>query len=335
MNNLSENINFKKKFISINEIIFNFTNILVGIVFLFALLASVLRITYTGIKLIYIYQAFLIVLIWLIFFLKKVLKFELRILILVFILLAFDLLTIPTFKMQGSWGHIPILFSFIIGMFYGRKAGLLSVAYSFLYISVFTFIFILKPKYVDVFSILKSTDLVLIIFRLGIILTTSIIVVYSISKYRDFFLKTFSDLILAKKKTDESEKKYKKLSNLTFEGILLHSNGVAIDMNLSLEKMFGYSKDEMLGENLIELLILKSHHKTIFQNINKNYAKPYEIDGIKKDGTIIPLEIEARTIGVDEKDNNIRVVALRDITERKKAEQIIKQQNKEYLAVNE
>ncbi|MEA3446020.1 MAG: PhnD/SsuA/transferrin family substrate-binding protein, partial [Bacteroidota bacterium] len=40
----------------------------------------------------------------------------------------------------------------------------------------------------------------------------------------------------------ESEERYKNLSNLTFEGILIHENGMAVDVNESLTNIFGYSK---------------------------------------------------------------------------------------------
>ena len=115
-----------------------------------------------------------------------------------------------------------------------------------------------------------------------------------------------------------SETRFKQLSNLTFEGILIHNNGIVIDTNLSFTKMFGYNQDELLGKSVIELLSLQKYHKIIFENIAKSNAQPYEIEGIKKDGTIIPLELQSRPI---DENSTIRVVAVRDITERKKARQ--------------
>ncbi|MCD6337293.1 MAG: PAS domain S-box protein, partial [Candidatus Marinimicrobia bacterium] len=120
-----------------------------------------------------------------------------------------------------------------------------------------------------------------------------------------------------------SEERFKKLSNLTFEGILIHDKGVLIDVNESLQKMFNYTKEELIGRNIIELLIPTEFHKIIKENIVKNVAKPYELMAKKKDGTLIPIEIEAKDI--IEKDKTIRVAAIRDITERKEAEDKIKE----------
>ena len=116
----------------------------------------------------------------------------------------------------------------------------------------------------------------------------------------------------------ESEKRFKILSNLTFEGIVIHNDGVVIDSNRALTKMLGYTKEELIGKDLIQLCVLQEYHSTIRENIVKNYAKPYEAMVRRKDGTIFPVELEARDIR--NSDLKFRVAAIRDITERKQAE---------------
>ena len=114
----------------------------------------------------------------------------------------------------------------------------------------------------------------------------------------------------------ESETKFKRLSNLTFEGIVLHQNGIAIDINLSFSQIFGYTREEVIGKNIVKLIVKEEYHNIISQNLIKNYSFPYEIGGLRKDGTEIPLEIEGRDVESDNK--TIRVAAVRDISERKK-----------------
>jgi len=89
-------------------------------------------------------------------------------------------------------------------------------------------------------------------------------------------INTEKELTIAKEKAEESEAKFKQLSNLTFEGILLTQNGIASDINLSFSKMFGYTREEIIGKNLLKLLIKEEYHNMISQNIIKNYALPYE-----------------------------------------------------------
>jgi PAS domain S-box-containing protein len=100
---------------------------------------------------------------------------------------------------------------------------------------------------------------------------------------------------------------------------LIHDKGVAIDINESLTRIFGYTREEMIGQNIIELCVLREYHATIKENIAKRCAKPYQVMARKKDGTLFPIEIEAREVKV--KDEEFRVTAIRDITERRRAEE--------------
>ena len=118
----------------------------------------------------------------------------------------------------------------------------------------------------------------------------------------------------------KTEEKFRKLSNLTFEGILIHDNGIVIDINRSFLNMFGYLKEELIGQNIIDFLFPNKYHKLIFKSIDKKYTRPYEIRGIRKNGSTFPIEVEAREINL-EGSETYRVAALRDITDRKKAEQ--------------
>jgi PAS domain S-box-containing protein len=82
--------------------------------------------------------------------------------------------------------------------------------------------------------------------------------------------------------------------------------------------MLGYSPEELIGKNLISSdLLPEKYHKLVYENMAKNYVLPYEVEGLRKDGTLRPIEIESRNIEQDS-GSTIRVMAIRDITERKK-----------------
>lgn len=115
----------------------------------------------------------------------------------------------------------------------------------------------------------------------------------------------------------ESERRYRTLSELTFEGILIHEGGVIVDCNLSFARLFGYQRDELIGKDYVELLLVPEAHQKIRDLINHGVTGIFEFTGIKKDSSLIPLEIEAKII--TKNDKPLRVVAFRDITFRKKA----------------
>ncbi len=139
------------------------------------------------------------------------------------------------------------------------------------------------------------------------------------SLYENVVESQIKELKEATKKIKESEINFRTLSDLTFEGILIHDNCVAIDVNLSFEKMFGYNKEQLIGKNVVGLLFPKKYHKQLSKSVTKKYSLPYQVEGIRKDGSIFPIEIEAREIGSTE-DNSYRVSAMRDISKRKKLE---------------
>jgi len=135
-------------------------------------------------------------------------------------------------------------------------------------------------------------------------------------------------------RNDKTEEKFTNLSNLTFEGILIHDQGVIIDINLSFESMFGYTRKELVGKNSIDLLFQKKHHKLILKSIDKNYTRPFEIEGIRKDASVFPLEIEARGF-VSNNGEKLRVSALRDVTERRVATKALKKSEKKFREIFE
>ena len=121
--------------------------------------------------------------------------------------------------------------------------------------------------------------------------------------------------IQAERRLRESEERYKMLSNLTFEGIIIHENGVLIDVNQSFCEITQYSREELIGKSIIDLAVPPEYHQIVIEKIKNKDNKPYEIKGRRKDGTIFPVESEARDTIYN--GRHVRVTAIRDITERK------------------
>ena len=130
----------------------------------------------------------------------------------------------------------------------------------------------------------------------------------------------------------KSREHYHKLSSLTFEGILIHKKGILQDANQSFYNMFGYSEGELKGKNIIDLLADQDSKNIIYQNVSKKVAEPYEITVRRKDGSAFYAEIEGRDL---ESDEGLRVAAVRDISERKKAREMIKKTNQRLKKLND
>lgn len=122
----------------------------------------------------------------------------------------------------------------------------------------------------------------------------------------------------AEKALRESEARNRLLADLTMEGILIHENGVAIDLNKSLVNMMGFSHDELISRNFLDF-VHEGDKEKVLENIVRDYAPPYLIRLLKPDSTSLHVEIESKNFEQDGK--RWRVTAVRDVSERIKAEE--------------
>jgi PAS domain S-box-containing protein len=116
----------------------------------------------------------------------------------------------------------------------------------------------------------------------------------------------------------KENERFQQLAEASFEGILLHEKGHILDINQRLEQMFGYHRSDVLGRNVTEFVTPESR-QIVLQYLHTQDNTPYEAEGIRRDGSIFPIEIQARTIPYQERD--VRVVAIRDLTWRKAMEE--------------
>ncbi|MBX2964436.1 MAG: PAS domain S-box protein [Cyclobacteriaceae bacterium] len=122
----------------------------------------------------------------------------------------------------------------------------------------------------------------------------------------------------------ESELRFRTLQQASFGGIGLHDQGVIIDCNKGLCNITGYSYEELIGMNGFNL-IAPEWQETVKQHVVSDYDKPYDVEGIRKDGSRYFVEIQGKQIPY--KGKNIRVTEFRDVTARKLAEEKIREQN--------
>jgi PAS domain S-box-containing protein len=116
----------------------------------------------------------------------------------------------------------------------------------------------------------------------------------------------------------ESEERLRFLSEAASEGIAIHEGGIILTANSALARIFGYELSEMVGMSLLSLATPASR-ETIRKNLAAGRKEPYEVDGHRKDGSIIWFELQGHALSY--KGRSARVALVRDITERKRAEE--------------
>jgi len=127
----------------------------------------------------------------------------------------------------------------------------------------------------------------------------------------------------------ESEEKYSDLFQYSNDAIILHDfEGNILEVNDRASELFNYSKEEFLTISTPMLRTIEEQEKgeAVSEDFSKKGFLKFEINFIKKNGTIFPAEVSSREIEI--KANNVIQAVIRDISERKMVEQKLIEVNK-------
>ncbi len=119
----------------------------------------------------------------------------------------------------------------------------------------------------------------------------------------------------------ENDYRYIMKTDLAFEGIVIHMAEVVIDCNESFSSLTGYSKHELIGENIIRLLGTPETNDILSRSLRTTEISHFELPMIRKDRKEIYVEVRSKLIG--NKSQRMRASSVRDITRRRNSEQEI------------
>jgi len=125
---------------------------------------------------------------------------------------------------------------------------------------------------------------------------------------------------LVELRTDQlrlSEERLKALADASFEAVFLTEAGICLEQNKAAETLFGYTNEEAIGRPT-SMWIAPEDRWLDQQKTQDKEEKPYEINAIRKNGEILPVEIQTRE-GMY-RGRTVRVSAIRDLTRQKEAE---------------
>ncbi len=139
----------------------------------------------------------------------------------------------------------------------------------------------------------------------------------------------------------ESEERIRAIVDTIIDAVItIDKRGIIDSFNKAAEQIFGYSKSEVIGQN-IKILMPEPYHSQHDQYLvdyfrtghAKLIGKVRELSGQRKDGSVFPLEISLAEMHLG--DQYIFTGIVRDITKRKAADQALLEQQEQLRTSNE
>ncbi len=135
----------------------------------------------------------------------------------------------------------------------------------------------------------------------------------------------------------ESEERLSTVVNSSKDGILIHKDGEIRFVNPIIPKELGYPEEELLGMNIAKFIAPEDREKVLeryrARMDDENVKDPYEVMATRKDGSTFPVEVKSTLI--EYQDEECALSFIRDISQRKEAEEKLEKIKERYRALFE
>jgi len=151
---------------------------------------------------------------------------------------------------------------------------------------------------------------------------------------RIWYFRDITDVKSAEKTLRENQEKYKELFELGTEAVFLIETGSLklVEANSAASGMYGYSHDELLTMLITDLSAEPDKTQGVVRNClqDESVFTPLRYHR-RKDGTVFPVEIMGRSFSL--KGKNVHVAAIRDITDRRAAEEALRESEVKFRGI--
>jgi PAS domain S-box-containing protein len=140
----------------------------------------------------------------------------------------------------------------------------------------------------------------------------------------------------------ETEQFFRSVLELAPDGLMVaDEQGVIRLANAQCEKLFGYTRDELIGQQ-VEMLVpaeVRSRHPAMRASFHRTgeargMGGGRELHGQRKDGSLFPVEIGLSSLPARQGQGAQVAVSIRDVTERKQAEAELSKRSEELKRTN-
>ena len=130
----------------------------------------------------------------------------------------------------------------------------------------------------------------------------------------------------------DSEARKTAVLDSAFDAIVtMNAQGLVFEINAAAERIFGYTKDEVVGRELATLIVppeYREQHRRALASYqpgrpSRMVGRRIELDAMRSDGTRLPVELSIARL--DTADGVIFTAWIRDLTERHTSEEALRQ----------
>ncbi len=137
--------------------------------------------------------------------------------------------------------------------------------------------------------------------------------------------------VVAETALRESEERFHRLADAAFEGIAITDQGRLVDVNTQLAEILRCSPTDLIGRNALDF-VDPVDHGLVSEHFRSGSGDTYEHLMVRADGTRFPAEVQGRIVPRGGK--TLRVTAIRDITDRKHADEGRRESENQFRAVS-
>ena len=138
-----------------------------------------------------------------------------------------------------------------------------------------------------------------------------------------------------------SEARFRATVEAAFDSVVvMDSNGLIVEFNAAAERVFGHRREDVLGRRMADVIIpqrLREAHASGVSNFRGQHSgglvgRLVETTALRADGTEFPVEVAISVAAVPQ-EGGMFVGHLRDITDRRRAEQALRDSEEQYRAI--
>ncbi len=114
----------------------------------------------------------------------------------------------------------------------------------------------------------------------------------------------------------DGEPRFRLFFDVAFEGIGISEAGKILDVNGRLAEMLGSTREDLVGRTVMSM-VAPEDREQVEKAMREGHDQVYEHRVVRKDGTLIPVEVRGRAWELD--GRSLRITAIRDISDRREA----------------